>query len=36
MLPAMNRKALRIGIYVFEGLVLGTNTVLYVLRLINL
>lgn len=35
MLPAMKRKALRIGTYVFEGIVLGTNTVLYVLRLIN-
>ena len=35
LLPVMGKKGLRIGVFVFEGLVLAANTVLYVLRLIN-
>lgn len=36
MLPVMKRKALRVGTYVFEGIVLGANTAFYILRLMKL
>ena len=35
LLPVVRKKALRTAVYVFEGLVLAANTVLYVLRLVN-
>jgi len=36
VLPVIRNRGLRIGVYVLEGLVLGANTALYVLRLVSL